>query len=241
MLSMSLEELLDVDVTTASQTAQKVTDAPATIYVVTKEQISLRGYVNLEDILEDIPEIEVQRKSSTQNNNTISIRGVVGNEKFIIMQDGMRINSHTGNAHAINNNFSILHAERVEVVLGPASALYGVDAFTGVINIITKDGKDLNGAEIRTAYGSFNSTEQSVIIGGGKDDFSFLASGSFYSSKEPDFPSIYKDEYAWYNDQYSQNGNMQLLSGDTITVDNTEDFQMGSKAYNISARIKCLW
>ncbi len=58
---MSLEYFLNADVTTASKTAQKVTDAPATVYVITKEQIALRGYTNLEEVLEDIPEIEIQK------------------------------------------------------------------------------------------------------------------------------------------------------------------------------------
>ena len=145
----SLQELLDEEVDyenlwsnarvmTASRSVERIGTAPATIYVITDEQIRKRGYTSLEDVLADIPEIEIQQKANNYTNSYYSIRGIGGNERFVILQDGIRINSITGVLHPVQNNFGIYHAKQIEIILGSASALYGADAFSGIVNIITK-------------------------------------------------------------------------------------------------------
>lgn len=209
LYDLSLEDLMDMVVVSASKSEQKISDAPSTIYVVSAEQIKLRGYSNLEEVLEDIPEIEIQRKSVTEFSNLFTLRGVPGNDKFLVLQNGIRIASLTGTPHAITNNYSVMHAKRIEIVLGPASALYGADAFTGIINIITEDGKDLNCAKLNSSYGRFNTLDQSFTVGHGNEDISIMASGKYYYSDEPNFPKYYKDEYQWYEDHYKNNGELQ--------------------------------
>lgn len=162
---MTLEELMNIEVVTASQSAQKASDAPATIHVVTEEQIRERGYFTLEELLEDIPEIEIQRKSVTEYSNYITFRGIAGNEKFLILLDGFRINSMAGTPVAVGANYTLTHAKRVEIILGPASALYGVDAFSGIINIITKTGAEMQGGQVTASYGNFGTTEDAIAIG----------------------------------------------------------------------------
>ena len=144
-LEMSLEELLNQEVVTASKISVKSSDAPATIHLVSEDQIKTRGYSNLEHVLEDIHGIEIQRKASVEYSNYFTLRGIDGSEKFIIMMDGMRINSPTGTPLAVVYNYPVINAKQIEIILGPASALYGVDAFTGVINIITKNGQEAEG------------------------------------------------------------------------------------------------
>ncbi len=125
----SLQELLDEEVDyenlwsnarvmTASRSSERIGTAPATIYVITDKQIRKRGYTSLEDVLRDIPEIEIQQKSNTYTNSYYSIRGIGGNERFVILQDGIRISSITGVLHPIQHNFGIYHAKQIEVILG---------------------------------------------------------------------------------------------------------------------------
>ncbi len=102
-----MEELLNTRVITALKMAQKASDAPAIVYVVTESQISIRRYSNLEEVLEDIPEIEIQRKTNGTTFNFISIRGIGGNEKFIILMDGIRVNSTAGEPHYVGYNYSL--------------------------------------------------------------------------------------------------------------------------------------
>ncbi len=121
----------------ASLFEQTVLDAPATVYVFSEAQIRNRGYNNIQDLLEDVPEVEIQRKSMVEFKDNIGFRGITGNEKFIIFQDGVRITAATGDPHTIHTNYPLNNVKSVEVLVGPASAVYGVDAFSGLINIIT--------------------------------------------------------------------------------------------------------
>lgn len=180
-LQLSLEEILNLEVTTALKTPGKLSNVPATIHLITHEQIVVNGYTNLEEVLDDIPELEIQKRSSAEYGNYFTLRGIYGTEKFIIMMDGVRINSPTGTPLPISNNYPITNAKQIEIILGPASALYGVDAFTGIINIITYQGSEVKGLQVMSSYGSFNSFKSSVIGGAEYEDMSFSIMGSIYT------------------------------------------------------------
>lgn len=201
---------LNPEVVTATRSSEYVFDAPATVYVITDEQIATRGYVHLQDILEDIPEVEIQRNSNEEFRDFISMRGISGNEKFMILLDGVQISVPTGEPTYVGRNYSVLSAKRVEVILGPASALYGVDAFAGVINIVTQDGSSSeNSASAQANYGRFNTLE----LGGNlnlasKNALTFSATGYRYTSDEVNYPKFYPEEFSWYNNQYLPYGNV---------------------------------
>ena len=237
-LEMSLEELMNVKVVSASRILEKSSDAPATIYLITDHQIKNRGYTNLEQVLEDIPGIEVQKKASVEYSNYFTIRGIDGSEKFIVMMDGMRINSPTGTPLAIVYNYPVFNAKQIEIILGPASALYGVDAFTGVINIITKNGVEGKGVRISSSYGMYNTTNNSFSAGIGNEEISFILSGNFYYSDEPYFPEIYKDEYRWYNEHYKTDGEMQLSPWDNNIINlPIQKYETPTTSYAVHAKL----
>lgn len=218
--SISVKERLNTKITTASQNSESLINAPATVHIVTSQEIEERGYTSLLDILEDIPEVEIQEKSTGIYSNFITIRGIQGSERFLILLDGIRVNSMATTQHTIDKNFLIRYAKRVEVVLGPASALYGADAFTGVINIISKDGNDTKRVEGEGSYGMYQTTENHFFAGFGDEDISFNLNGGVYYSQEPNLSKIYTDEYAWHNNQYSPNGSVlgSLSGADTLQL-----------------------
>jgi outer membrane receptor protein involved in Fe transport len=210
LFSKSFDELLLLEVVTTSAKSLASGLAPSTVYVVTEEVILRRGYGNLTDLLEDIPEIEVQRKAIAEFREMVTVRGLAGNNRFIILLDGYRVNDSGGSPHSMGFNYPLVNVERVEVVLGPASALYGADAFTGVINIITKGGKEIDGVKAVGSYGRFNTTHGSLVAGREIfDDVSLAFTGSVYYSDEPYLPDFYPDEFAWYTDMYKANGKAQ--------------------------------
>ncbi|OQX99134.1 MAG: hypothetical protein B6I24_03380 [Bacteroidetes bacterium 4572_128] len=234
-LEMSLEQLMQIKITTASRVSQKATDAPATVYVVTENQIKFRGYSCLSDLLEDIPQIEIQKKSISQSSNIFTVNGIFGSEKFIVLMDGIRINSSTGTKHTIHESYSLINAKQVEVILGPASSLYGADAFTGVINIITKRGDENKNLHLSASYGSFNSFNSAFVYGLGNDEISFSLTGKIYHSDEPYFPDIYKEEYKWYNDNYKPKGEM-LMFGDTVILP-IKEWKTPTNSYFVHAKL----
>ncbi|MDO9361988.1 MAG: TonB-dependent receptor plug domain-containing protein, partial [Sphingopyxis sp.] len=130
-------------VVTASGFEQKITDAPASITVVTADELRERPYMTLIDAVRDIEGVDVGETSDKTGQRTISIRGM-GSDYTLILIDGRRQNNHGDiypNSFGGNqfNHIPPLDAiERIEVIRGPASTLYGADALGGVINIITK-------------------------------------------------------------------------------------------------------
>jgi len=207
LFSMSFDELLQLEVVTTSARPQESRVAPSTVHVITEEMIQRRGYATLTDLLEDLPEVEVQRKAIAEFRDMVTIRGLAGNNRFIVLLDGYRINDAAGTPHSMGYNYPVADVERVEVVLGPASALYGADAFTGVVNIITKSGKEREWVKVTGSYGRFNTTENSVAAGVELfPDVSLAVVGSVYYSEEPYLPDFYPGKFSWYNDQYRNQG-----------------------------------
>lgn len=199
LFDISLEEMLNVGIISASKSKQGVQDAPATGYVFTQEDLRVRGYTNLADLLEDVPEVELQRNASPQFRNVATVRGISGNEKLLILMNGIRITPATGDGYSLSTNLSLTGAERVEVIIGPASALYGVDAFAGIINIITNESDKDEFASFSTEYGNYNSLNHNIQAYAKKDNLSVSVTGNFYTSDEPNYASLNPETYKWYN------------------------------------------
>ena len=134
---------LDTVVVTASGFEQKITDAPASISVITREELARRPYMTLLDAVRDLEGVDVGETRDKTGQGTISMRGM-GSDYTLILVNGRRQNNH-GDIYPNNfggnqfNHIPPLDAiERIEVIRGPMSTLYGADAMGGVINIITK-------------------------------------------------------------------------------------------------------
>ena len=125
-------------VVTASSIEQNLKDAPASISVITRDDLQKKPVQNLKDVLKDVPGVQITNESD--NRQGVSIRGL-GSGYTLILVDGKRVNSR--NAIFRHNDFDLSwipveSIERIEVVRGPMSSLYGSDALGGVVNIITR-------------------------------------------------------------------------------------------------------
>ncbi len=151
--AMSLEELLMVEVVTASKRSQTINKAPAMVYVISAEDINHRGYSILSDVLRDLPGFDTTEYGGAEFGTDISVRGVPGNNKVILLYDNVRVNSPGGEPMQIRGDISVRHAERIEIVYGPGSTLYGQDAINAVINVVTKTGDSHRASEVSIAFG----------------------------------------------------------------------------------------
>ncbi|OQW93556.1 MAG: hypothetical protein BWK79_10475, partial [Beggiatoa sp. IS2] len=184
---LSLEELLEVRVVTASKREEKVTDTPSPILVISKGDLQRRRYVNLLDLLADLPGVDIQEATQQTSYHEIIWRGHVGSNKFLIMQDGVRIDSPTGENIPIAENIPLHHAERVEILYGAAAALYGADAFGGVINIITEAASKVDGVNVTATTGTDN--YQAYYLRAGKqltENLSIVVGGHQHSADTAD-------------------------------------------------------
>jgi outer membrane cobalamin receptor len=131
--------------------------------VITREQMRDRRYKNLADLLEDLPGVDFQRGTRSAQYNNFAFQGHISNNKLLIMLDGVRIDHPAGGKLPIAENFGLYMARQVEVLYGPAAALYGADAAAGVINIIT-DKRDSPGGKI--ALGTSFASQRSAALAG---------------------------------------------------------------------------
>lgn len=125
-------------VTTASKMAEKATDAPGTAIVIDRNDIRLRGYATLQDVLRDLPGMETTEFFHGEFGTQVPVRGIVGNNKIVVLVNGMRVNPPGGENFPLHTDFDVRNAEQIEVVYGPGSTLYGRDAASAVINVKTR-------------------------------------------------------------------------------------------------------
>lgn len=188
LLKLSLEDLMKLNVVTAAGYMQSATEAPSTIVVITDKQIAERGYEHLEDALRDVPGIDMIHINGYAP-TLFYFRGMYGAENLraLLMIDGVAENNILGSNDMAGPVYSLHNAERVEIIWGPVSALYGANAFGGVINIITKKGADIDGLHFERGYGSFNTNFQKIHLGLKKSKWEFSSAGTFYNSDGPRF------------------------------------------------------
>ena len=152
LMDMSLEELLGINVSIASKFDENVADAPSTVTVFTGVQIRQMGIGTVEELLNYVPGFQTARTEELGPvTNVVSSRGrrsLASSPDILFLVDGVRINdSWYGGAVYANFNITTRNVKQVEVIRGPGSALYGSNAFMGVVNIVTD--KDGNSAGIR--------------------------------------------------------------------------------------------
>lgn len=170
-------------VSIASGTRQPIARAPSVASVVTAEDIAAIGAADLDEVLETVPGLHVSRSPSGYN-PIYTIRGIHTqyNPQVLMLVNGIPITSvYTGNRSQIWGGMPVENIARIEVIRGPGSALYGADAFSGVINIITKTAADLDGTQFGLRAGSFNSRDAWVQHGGiwgGFDVVAYLRAGA---------------------------------------------------------------
>lgn len=143
---LSLEQLLDTQVLSASKKAEAVADSSAAIYVVTNEDIIRSGVTSIPDALRMVPGVNVAQSDS--NSWAISIRGFNSTlaNKLLVLIDGRTVyNPVFGGVLWEAHNLILTDIERIEVIRGPGGTLWGANAVNGVINIITKNSSDTQG------------------------------------------------------------------------------------------------
>ncbi|MBL8445639.1 MAG: TonB-dependent receptor [Zoogloeaceae bacterium] len=170
LLPLSLEELINTPIVTASRRVEARDHTPAHVMVVTRQQIRERRYRNLADLLEDMPGVDFMRGTKSSSYNNFSFQGHNSNNKLLIMLDGVRIDHPAGGKIPVAENFALYHARQVEVLYGPAAALYGADAVAGVVNIITDRAADAQGAWVSIGGGRFDSSALEFMAGARNED-----------------------------------------------------------------------
>jgi outer membrane receptor for ferrienterochelin and colicin len=185
LYTLSLEELLNIRIITASKTEETVQEAPAVISVITAKEIESYGGSNLVEVLDRATSIYMTG-TFVMTNNLIGLRGQTDANwctKVLILINGRphRDSFFGGSLINVLNGYPLSAIERLEIIRGPGSVLYGSNAFVGVINIILKRAES-NQVTTTMRYGSFNTINSSVSAGIKHKDFVLNSDVSMYST-----------------------------------------------------------
>ena len=169
---MSIDELANVDVTSASKTAQPLSDAPTAIYVITHDDIVRSGATSIPEILRLAPNLQVYQTSAS--NYVVTARGFSGNntaqafsDKLLVLIDGRSV--YTPLFSGVYWDMQTVppeDIERIEVISGPGATLWGANAVNGVVNIITRKSADTQGGFVEIGGG--NQQANALIQYGGR-------------------------------------------------------------------------
>jgi iron complex outermembrane receptor protein len=168
LTGLSLEELLSVEVYSASKFPQKTTEAPAAVTVITAADIRNHGHRTLADILASARGLFV---TYDRNYQYVGARGFNRpgdyNSRILLMVDGYRLNDPVYDQAFIGTEFplDVDLIERVEIVRGPGSSIYGSNAFFAVVNVLTRRGRDFDGAEVSGELASFGADKERLSYG----------------------------------------------------------------------------
>jgi hemoglobin/transferrin/lactoferrin receptor protein len=203
------------EIISASRSAQYLDELPITIYVISREEILKNGYTTLVDVLKDIPGMKVSQPGSGVEGETFLMNGLFGNYYCKILVDNIPIQPSVVSGMPIGEQLPIRQAERIEVIYGPSSAIYGADAIAGVINIITKTSDRPTWAQADITLGNHGYYNTDVTIGGktGKNknviDYTFFGSNSYQKDMNVKYdienlynPSKYGDSSAFLQAPY---------------------------------------
>ncbi|MCG8535186.1 MAG: Plug domain-containing protein, partial [Pseudomonadales bacterium] len=151
LLSLSLQELMELEITSSTLTAKNVKSVPASVSVFTKEQFMRMGADYLHELINFVPGFQSFRQGENSVQHYYSARGhrsSTASREVLILIDGMRMNREFDNVFSVPM-LSLHNVEKIEFIRGPGSAIYGSNAFMGVINITTQKNQN----RIHTAFG----------------------------------------------------------------------------------------
>lgn len=167
LAAITLEDLLNIEITSASRKEQRVGDTPAAVYVITQDAIRRSGITTIPELFRLVPGTQVAQVNS--NNWAISVRGFndLWANKLLVLVDGRSIYTRTLAGVSWSMQGLLLEdIDRIEVIRGPGGSIWGADAVNGVVNIITKTAADTQGTLVRVGAGTYDRGQGALRYGG---------------------------------------------------------------------------
>ncbi len=197
LLKMSLRDLMNIEVSTTSKIKEDIKETPASVVIITREDIKKYGFKSVADILQNIPGFYMINDYYWLGSENFGVRGFfspgVFNDVVILVNGVNQIGAFYSDYSLLKINIPVEAIDRVEVVRGPMSIMYGSNAFLGAVNIITNKERV---SEISASYGTSKYHKLFVRLSKENKDFSFTINTGFYGDDGIDFAlSDFTDNY----------------------------------------------
>jgi vitamin B12 transporter len=193
----------DAVVVTATRTPTRASAVVSDVTVITREEIEQAGVSSLAEILQAQPGVEITQNGGLGTTQSVFLRGT-NPTQVLVLVDGLRVGSATTGTTAFQA-LTPSQIQRIEIVRGPMSSLYGADAMGGVIQIFTRAERGPVRPEASAGYGTYNTQQYTAGIGGGEGDTTFsvsagyLSSDSFSAVQDPTSPFFQPDADGYRN------------------------------------------
>ncbi|MCP4155175.1 MAG: TonB-dependent receptor, partial [bacterium] len=184
LFRMSLEELMNVKITTAGKMAEKISEIPASVVIVTRHDIEMYGYQNLEEILAGIPGLYYINDYFLKNFGVRGFFTELANRNIIILVNNVPQTENMTSLHMLEQIcIQVESIDRLEVIRGPMSVMYGTGAFFGVINIFTNKTNEDDPNNLVSVSMSSDKSKKVVVRASGQDgDFQYTFNGSYFGT-----------------------------------------------------------
>ena len=179
--AIAADKETDAVVVTATRQATRSNELLSDVSVITREEIEKAGQSTVEQLLARQPGIEYSANGGPGTNSSIFIRGANADHTLVLV-DGQRINSVSAGGASFSR-LPLSQIERIEILRGPASSLYGADAIGGVIQIFTRRGEGPARFNASAGYGTYNTSEASAGVSGGTDIVSYSLQAGYFGTQ----------------------------------------------------------
>ncbi len=232
--NLSLEELSQLTIKVATGSSVPIEKAPAIASVITAEEMIAMGARTLYEALEYVPGVHITPSSTSRLDPIISIRGIHTdlNNQVLVLLNGVPLSNISQN-RPINFNFPVTNISRIEVIRGPGSAIFGADAYAGVVNIITKQPEEIDQVEIGARIGSFDSTDLWLTSKFQAEDWNIGFGFTYFDTTGDNSRKIQQDQQTFFDSQFNTNASLapgQINTGhevfDTYLAINNKNFNL---------------
>lgn len=166
----SVQNLETITVTSATKSEQSVKDVTSNVEVITKEDIEERHFTTVSEALNTLAGVSIVSNGGIGGSSTLNLRGT-SNNRTLILIDGVKFKDHSSISGTDISNLMVTDIERIEVIKGAQSGIWGADAAAGVINIITKNAKDGLHANANVEAGTYNTNKYTTQVSYKNKDF----------------------------------------------------------------------
>lgn len=228
------EDILFVEipmVIASSKREQPLTEAASSIKVVSSKDIKHSGATNLGDVLRSVAGVDVRETHAGQH--VIGIRGFCDTAHVLVTIDGNNVFMYHANHIFLDwAPIDLEEIDRIEIIKGPGAVFYGGSAFSGVINIITKTPKQLEGTQVNVVGGNWDTVRSNIIHGGSYKNVDYSLSAGYRQAEEWEKPKIPQERENFYVRQFGGKVVYHLDETSSFTVSGRH-----SNADNVISRV----
>ncbi len=236
--TLSLEQLADVEVTTVSKEPEQVWRTPAAVTVLTSEDIRRSGFTTVADVLRLVPGVDIGRNDSI--GYSVGIRGFqnVFSKALLVLIDGrsMYTTLFAGVYWDVVNQLPLENIDRIEIIRGPGTTIWGANAVNGVINIITKRAQDTHGGYVSVGGGNVDQGRAFIRYGGNHGSLDYQVYGNWFTIG-PEFhfaPGRVNNYDDWWNVQGGFRADWNKSDRDTITLQGASFIERNGEQVDIA-------